>query len=255
MTRARGAARQDLPRPGHARGRALQGARVDRAGDAPSSSATSRCRTRSRSLSDTPGKVRVGRPRARRAHRRRCSPTCSGLSSGEHRRSCASSVWSDAGCPTSPAGGRRSRSIVPSTNTVVEHDMSRSGVRPASPSTPAACTSRDPTSPNDERVRGAPEQINESIDDAVDRVLTCKPDYLLMGMSAAPSGAASSGNAAFERSACASGPGCRSRTGAAATAAALERVRRTPHRGVLALPAGGRRRGGRLLHARPGSTS
>jgi maleate isomerase len=87
--------------------------------------------------------------------------------------------------------------IVPSTNTVVEHDLSV--LRPPGITFHAGrMLITRPDLADDEQFGDLLAQINESIDDAVDRVLTCKPDYLLMGMSAATFWGGVEGNAAFE---------------------------------------------------------
>jgi maleate isomerase len=88
--------------------------------------------------------------------------------------------------------------IVPSTNTVVEHDLSV--LRPPGITFHAGRMHiRQPDLADDEQFADLLVQIDASIDDAVDRVLTCKPDYLLMGMSAATFWGGAVGNAAFEQ--------------------------------------------------------
>lgn len=73
--------------------------------------------------------------------------------------------------------------IVPSTNTVVEHDLAQ--WRPVGMT---FHTGRmhitNPNLSNDEEFEGLIEQLETTIEDAVERVLTCKPDYMMMGMSA-----------------------------------------------------------------------
>lgn len=87
--------------------------------------------------------------------------------------------------------------IVPSTNTVVEHDLSV--MRPPGITFHAGRMHiTRPDLADDEQFGDLLVQINESIDDAVDRVMTCQPDYLLMGMSAATFWGGVAGNAAFE---------------------------------------------------------
>jgi maleate isomerase len=87
--------------------------------------------------------------------------------------------------------------IVPSTNTVVEHDLAV--LRPPGVTFHAGrMLITRPNLADDEAFADLLVQINESIDDAVDRVMTCKPDYLLMGMSAATFWGGVAGNAAFE---------------------------------------------------------
>ena len=73
--------------------------------------------------------------------------------------------------------------IVPSTNTVVEHDLSV--LRPPGITFHAGRMHiTNPNLSNDAEFEGLIEQLDRTIGDAVDRVLTCKPDYMLMGMSA-----------------------------------------------------------------------
>src|SRR6478609_496741 len=73
--------------------------------------------------------------------------------------------------------------IVPSTNTVVEHDLSV--LRPPGITFHAGRMHiTNPNLSNDEEFEGLIEQLDKTIGYAVERVLTCKPDYMLMGMSA-----------------------------------------------------------------------
>ncbi|WP_106402849.1 maleate cis-trans isomerase family protein [Actinocorallia populi] len=88
--------------------------------------------------------------------------------------------------------------IVPSTNTVVEHDYWRAGItgvahRAGSMYIP------DPAMGNDEDFQGLLGQIRASIDTAVRDVLTAEPDRMVMGMSAETFWGGVEGNAAFER--------------------------------------------------------
>jgi maleate isomerase len=110
--------------------------------------------------------------------------------------------------------------IVPSTNTVVEHDLAV--MRP--PGVTFHAGRMHITSPglgNDEDFEALLLQIRASIGSAVERVMTCQPDYLLMGMSAETFWGGVEGNAAFiERIRAASG--LEVSTGASATRAALE---------------------------------
>jgi maleate isomerase len=88
--------------------------------------------------------------------------------------------------------------VVPSTNTVVEHDLAV--LRPPGVTFHAGrMLITSPGLANDEQFEALLEQITASIDDAVNRVLTCRPDYLLMGMSAGTFWGGVEGNAAFER--------------------------------------------------------
>lgn len=73
--------------------------------------------------------------------------------------------------------------IIPSTNTVVEHDLSV--LRPAGVTFHAGRMHiTNPNLSNDDEFEGLIEQLDRTIADAVEQVLTCKPDYMLMGMSA-----------------------------------------------------------------------
>ncbi|BCJ76862.1 igiC [Catellatospora sp. IY07-71] len=88
--------------------------------------------------------------------------------------------------------------IVPSTNTVVEHDYWRAGVagvafRAGSMYIP------NPVMGGDEDFQALLGQIRASIDTAVRDALTAQPDRLVMGMSAETFWGGVEGNAAFER--------------------------------------------------------
>jgi maleate isomerase len=88
--------------------------------------------------------------------------------------------------------------IVPSTNTVVEHDFN--AVRP-----PGVTfhTGRmyiaDARLGSNEQFEALLDQIRTSIDVAIRDVLTCQPDYLVMGMSAETFWGGVEGNAHFEQ--------------------------------------------------------
>ena len=102
--------------------------------------------------------------------------------------------------------------IVPSTNTVVEHDYWRAGVegvafRAGSMHIP------DPTMAGDAGFEALLVQIRASIDTAVRDVLTAEPDRMVMGMSAETFWGGIEGNAAFEQR-------MRSRTGLPVTTGA-----------------------------------
>jgi maleate isomerase len=87
--------------------------------------------------------------------------------------------------------------IVPSTNTVVEHDLAV--LRPPGVTFHAGRMHiTSPTLASDEDFDGLMVQIDTSIDAAVDRVMTAAPDHLLMGMSAATFWGGLAGNEAFE---------------------------------------------------------
>ncbi|QCX28538.1 maleate cis-trans isomerase family protein [Nocardioides jishulii] len=88
--------------------------------------------------------------------------------------------------------------IVPSTNTVVEHDYWKAGVegvafRAGSMYIP------DPTIDGDAGFEALLTQIRASMDDAVRDVLTAEPERMVMGMSAETFWGGVEGNAAFER--------------------------------------------------------
>ena len=112
--------------------------------------------------------------------------------------------------------------IVPSTNTVVEHDFNMIG-----PSGVTFHTGRmyieNPSLSSDQSFLDVLEQIRQSIDVAIRDVLTCKPDYLVMGMSAETFWGGLAGNKAFEeRVATQSGLGVS--TGATSVWKALEAI-------------------------------
>ncbi|MFI0350277.1 arylmalonate decarboxylase [Actinomadura sp. 9N407] len=85
---------------------------------------------------------------------------------------------------TDALGWRRKFGVIaPSTNTIVEPDFSRMGV--------AGVTShfsrihiRDQNMAGDAGMQRLLEQIRDEIGAACERVLTCEPDYMVMGMSA-----------------------------------------------------------------------
>src|SRR5688572_17594975 len=88
--------------------------------------------------------------------------------------------------------------IVPSTNTVVEHDYWKAGVegvafRAGSMHIP------NPVMGDDEDFQALLGQIRASIDTAVRDVLTAEPDRMVMGMSAETFWGGVEGNAAFEQ--------------------------------------------------------
>jgi maleate isomerase len=110
--------------------------------------------------------------------------------------------------------------IVPSTNTVVEHDYNMVG--PAGVTFHAGRMHIErPAMDSDERFEEVIAQIRASLETAVRDVLTCKPDYMVMGMSAETFWDGVDGNERFEqRVREQSGLGVS--TGAAACRAALE---------------------------------
>jgi maleate isomerase len=109
--------------------------------------------------------------------------------------------------------------IVPSTNTVVEHDMAE--WRPAGLTFHAGRMHiTNPNLSNDEEFEGLITQLDATIEAAVDRVLTCKPDYMLMGMSAGTFWGGLEGSKAFTRK-IEAWSGLPVSTGSTSTAAAL----------------------------------
>lgn len=111
--------------------------------------------------------------------------------------------------------------IIPSTNTVVEHDVAL--MKPAGVTFHSGRMHiTSPGLADDREFEELLVQINATIDDAVDRVLTCAPDYLMMGMSAGTFWGGVQGNADFvDRMQARSGLPVS--TGASACRAALER--------------------------------
>ncbi|WP_244929415.1 hypothetical protein [Nocardioides sp. W7] len=109
--------------------------------------------------------------------------------------------------------------IVPSTNTVVEHDYWRAGV-PGVAYRTGSMHIADPTMDGDAGFEALLGQIRASIDTAVRDVLTAEPDRMVMGMSAETFWGGVEGNAAFERR-LAERTGLPVTTGASACRAAL----------------------------------
>jgi maleate isomerase len=111
--------------------------------------------------------------------------------------------------------------IVPSTNTVVEHDLAV--LRPAGVTFHAGrMLISSPNLGSDEDFTGLLTQIRASIRDAVDSVMTCRPDYMLMGMSAETFWGGVAGNEAFEQR-IRGQTGLRVSTGARSCSEALQR--------------------------------
>ena len=109
--------------------------------------------------------------------------------------------------------------IVPSTNTVVEHDLAQ--WRPAGVTFHAGRMHiTNPNLSNDEEFEELIEQLDATIEAAVERVLTCQPDYMLMGMSAGTFWGGLEGSKAFTRKIQALS-GLPVSTGSTSTAAAL----------------------------------
>ncbi|WP_216893094.1 maleate cis-trans isomerase family protein [Nocardia alni] len=88
--------------------------------------------------------------------------------------------------------------IVPSTNTVVEHDYWTAGVPGVSYRAGSMYIS-NPVMGDDADFQALLGQIRASIDTAVRDVLTAEPDRMVMGMSAETFWGGVAGNAAFER--------------------------------------------------------
>lgn len=111
--------------------------------------------------------------------------------------------------------------IVPSTNTVVEHDVWQ--VRP--PGVTFHTGRMYISSPNlasDDDFEALLGQIRLSIEDAIRNVMTAKPDYIMMGMSAETFWGGVAGNAAFVERTSKQAGGLGVSTGASACRAALE---------------------------------
>ncbi|MFE6861532.1 arylmalonate decarboxylase [Nocardia sp. NPDC057668] len=88
--------------------------------------------------------------------------------------------------------------IVPSTNTVVEHDYWRAGL-PGIAYRAGSMYIPNPVMGDDADFEALLGQIRASIDTAVRDVLTAEPDRMVMGMSAETFWGGVEGNAAFER--------------------------------------------------------
>ena len=112
--------------------------------------------------------------------------------------------------------------IVPSTNTVVEHDFN--AVRPHGVTFHTGrMYIEQPALASDEDFEALLEQIRASIDVAVRDVMTAEPDYLVMGMSAETFWGGIEGNSAFEARMRHASDGLGVSTGASACREALER--------------------------------
>ncbi|NNH68454.1 arylmalonate decarboxylase [Nocardia uniformis] len=88
--------------------------------------------------------------------------------------------------------------IVPSTNTVVEHDYWRAGL-PGIAYRAGSMYIPNPVMGDDDDFQALLGQIRASIDTAVRDVLTAEPDRMVMGMSAETFWGGVAGNAAFEQ--------------------------------------------------------
>lgn len=98
---------------------------------------------------------------------------------------------------TDSVGYRRKFAVImPSTNTVVEHDYYAMKI-PGVTSHFGRLFVEDPSADSDEAFENLVAQIRASTEAAVARVLTCKPDYMVMGMSAETFWGGKAGNEAF----------------------------------------------------------
>ena len=113
--------------------------------------------------------------------------------------------------------------IVPSTNTVVEHDFNAMRPPGVTIHTGRMYIER-PELPDDAAFEGLLTQIRQSIAVAVRDVMTCAPDYLVMGMSAETFWGGVEGNRDFERRMSEMSGGLGVSTGATSCRVALERL-------------------------------
>ncbi len=111
--------------------------------------------------------------------------------------------------------------IVPSTNTVVEHDFNAVRI-PGVTFHAGRMYVEDPRLDSDDSFEHLLVQIRASLSIAIRDVLTAKPDYLIMGMSAETFWGGNEGNAQFEAQVLSLANGLGLSTGAAACNAALE---------------------------------
>ncbi len=110
--------------------------------------------------------------------------------------------------------------LIPSTNTIVEPDFYRMAV-PGVTAHASRIHIRDQNLSSDAAFEQLLVQIREEIGHAVARVLTCEPDYMVMGMSAETFWDGVEGNRAFVRRIEELSRGLRVATGAAACERAL----------------------------------
>ncbi|MDL4813264.1 maleate cis-trans isomerase family protein [Actinomadura opuntiae] len=100
---------------------------------------------------------------------------------------------------TDALGWRRKFGVIaPSTNTIVEPDFHRMGV-PGVTSHFSRIHIRDQNMAGDAGMERLLEQIRDEIGAACERVLTCEPDYMVMGMSAETFWGGVEGNKQFVR--------------------------------------------------------
>lgn len=122
---------------------------------------------------------------------------------------------------TDALGWRRKFGVIaPSTNTIVEPDFSRMGV-PGVTSHFSRIHIRDQNMAGDAGMERLLEQIRDEIGAACERVLTCEPDYMVMGMSAETFWGGVEGNRRFVEQITGS-TGLRVATGAVACERALK---------------------------------
>ena len=88
--------------------------------------------------------------------------------------------------------------LAPSTNTIVEPDFYRMGV-PGVTAHFSRIHIRDMNMDDDEGMLRLLDQIREELEYAVERVMTCEPDYMVMGMSAETFWGGVEGNREFIR--------------------------------------------------------
>ena len=113
--------------------------------------------------------------------------------------------------------------IVPSTNTVVEHDLAR--VRPPGVTFHSGrFLVEAPDLSSDEAFLHFLDLIRETIPTAIRDIMTCKPDHILMGMSAETFWGGKEGNAAFSARVAAIAGEIGITSGAAACNAALSKL-------------------------------
>ena len=136
--------------------------------------------------------------------------------------------------------------IVPSTNTVVEHDFNMIGPRGVTFHT-GRMYIETPTLDSDETFLALIGQIRDSISVAVRDVLTCRPDYMVMGMSAETFWGGVEGNRRFEAR-IRDATGLEVSTGATSCRTALELLGVERIAVLTPYPAGRRPGGGPFLH-------
>ncbi|WP_244929227.1 hypothetical protein [Nocardioides sp. W7] len=99
---------------------------------------------------------------------------------------------------TDPAKGPKFALVLPSTNTSVEREFHRLRPQDCSWHT-GRIMIKAPALESDDAFGAFRESLNESLPDALETVMTCLPDYIVMGMSAETFWGGVQGNAEFER--------------------------------------------------------